>query len=110
MRTLVLALLVPLALSFATATHTPSPECYPDSELPATGVVQFGVDDDQYYLIDDNDGDAVGPHVYEETNGIAAEGDLAHSLQRADGHEGDLHPDLPAGCQDPLVAPDAHVW
>lgn len=110
MRSIVLLLLVPLALTFASADHAPRPECYPDSSLPATGVVQFSVDGDAYYVVDDADGDAVGPHVYEETNGIAAAGDLAHSLQREEAHEDDLHPDLPAGCEDPLVAPDGHVW
>ena len=110
MRSLALLLLVPLALTFASADHAPRPECHPDPSLPATGVVQFSLDGDSYYVVDDHDGDAAGPHVYEETNGIAPPGDLAHALQRADGHEDDLHPDLPPGCQDPLVAPDRHVW
>lgn len=110
MRFVVLALLVPLTLAFASADHVPGPECYPDSGSPATGVVQFSVDGDSYYVVDDPDGDAVGPHVYEETNGVAPPEDFAHALQREDGHEGHLHPDLPAGCQDPLVVPDQHVW
>ena len=110
MRTLVLALLVPLAVAFASASHAPRPECSPDPSLPATGVVQLSIDGDSYYLVDDADGDAVGPHLYEETNGVGAGEDLAHALQREDGHEGHMHPDLPAGCEDPLVTPDRHVW
>ena len=110
MRSLNLVLLVPLALTLASADHAPRPECYPDSSLPATGVFQFSVDGDAYYVVDDHDGDAVGPHVYEETNGLGGGADVAHALQREDGHEDDPHPDLPAGCQDPLVAPDQHVW
>lgn len=109
MRTLAFALLVPLTLAFASASHTPRDECSPSSDAPATGIIQFTVDGDTYYVIDDNDGDAVGPHVYEETNGIGVDGDVAHSVHREDGHAGDLHPDLPEGCEDPLVAPDRHV-
>ena len=110
MRALALALLASLSFTLAVAQHAPDPRCQPDDARPATGVFSFSVDGDTYYVIDDHDGDALGPHVYEETNGIAAPGDVAHALQREDGHAGDDHPDLPAGCADPLVVPDRHVW
>ena len=103
--TTVVMLVATMVAPFALATHTPQGDC-DGGDAPSLGLVQVGEGDGAFYVDDRSYLFGNGIWVYEETNGVWAAGDPAHSLQR--GGASFLVPDDRETCvDDPLAVPDA---
>ena len=107
-KTMIAILVATMVAPFALASHTPQGQC--DSEdSPSLGIIQVGEGDDAYYVDDRNYAQGNGIWIYDETNGIWAAGDPAHSLQR--GGASPYVPDDSEVCvDDPLVIPDTFFF